>query len=312
MNEPHMRDSSAIDAFLEMMSAERGASQNTLAAYSRDLSDVSAMLRGKACAADTDTLEVVLAKYAASGLAASTAARKLSAIKQFYKFLQIEDIRSDNPAMNLRGPKQGRPLPKIMSEDDVDALFAAAQADTSPKGLRMLCQLEILYAAGLRVSELVSLNVRAGSRRDGCLLIKGKGGRERIVPLTGKALEAVTAWKAVRAKTLPDKAEQAAKAAGFLFPSRSKSGHMTRERFAQTLKDLAIIAGLTPSKVSPHVLRHAFATHLLARGADLRSVQKLLGHADISTTQIYTHVLDERLKALVLTSHPLAAGGGKD
>lgn len=301
-----MQDSAVIESFLEMMSAERGASANTLSAYARDLSDVSAMLRGKAVTAKTKHLEDVLVKFAASGLAASTAARKLSAIKQFYKFLQIEDIRSDNPAMNLRGPKQGRPLPKIMSEADVDALFEAAQADTSPKGLRMLCQLEILYASGLRVSELVSLTARAGSRRDGCLLIKGKGGRERIVPLTGKAIEAIAAWKAVRAATAPDSEIAAAKAKAFLFPSRSKQGHMTRERFAQTLKTLAIAAGLIPSQVSPHVLRHAFATHLLARGADLRSVQKLLGHADISTTQIYTHVLDERLQALVLTAHPLA------
>ena len=301
-----MRDGAAIDAFLEMMSAERAASVNTLAAYRRDLADMSAMLRGRAVSAKTPALETMLGGFQASGLAASTAARKLSAIKQFYKFLQIEDVRPDNPAMNLRGPKQGRPLPKIMSEDDVDALFAAAQADTSPKGLRMACQLEILYAAGLRVSELVSLNVRAGSRRDGCLLIKGKGGRERIVPLTGKAVDAIAAWKAVRAQTMPAGKDGAKPASPFLFPSRSKLGHVTRERFAQTLKTLAVTAGLVPSQVSPHVLRHAFATHLLARGADLRSVQKLLGHADISTTQIYTHVLDERLKALVLTAHPLA------
>ena len=299
-----MNDSAAIDAFLEMMSAERGASENTLAAYNRDLIDVSALLRGKAVTAKTANLETLLTKFEASGLAASTAARKLSAIKQFYKFLQIEDVRADNPAMNMRGPKQGRPLPKIMSEDDVDALFAAAQADTSPKGLRLMCQLELLYAAGLRVTELVSLPVRAGSRRDGCLLIKGKGGRERIVPLTGKAIDAIAAWKAVR--ELPKRPDRAGKGKPYLFPSAGKSGHMTRERFAQTLKALAVSAGLIPSQVSPHVLRHAFATHLLARGADLRSVQKLLGHADISTTQIYTHVLDERLKQLVLTAHPLA------
>jgi len=301
-----MRDEAAIDSFLEMMSAERAASTNTLAAYRRDLTDMSAMLCGDAVRAKTAALETLLAQFQASGLAASTAARKLSAIKQFFKFLQIEDVRADNPAMNLRGPKQGRPLPKVMSEDDVDALFAAAQADNSPKGLRMLCQLEILYAAGLRVSELVSLNVRAGSRRDCCLLIKGKGGRERIVPLTAKAIEAISDWKAVRATTLPAGKNEAKPTSPFLFPSRGKLGHMTLELFAQTLKTLAINAGLIPSQISPHVLRHAFATHLLARGADLRSVQKLLGHADISTTQIYTHVLDERLKALVLTAHPLA------
>lgn len=301
-----MNDAAAIDAFLEMMSAERGASENTLSAYGRDLSDVSAQLKSKAREAQTPDLERCLAAYQKAGLAASTAARKLSAMKQFYKFLQIEGLRADNPAMNLTGPKQGRPLPKIMSEDDVEALFDAAQKDKSAKGLRLQCQMEILYAAGLRVSELVSLTVVATRRSDRCLMIKGKGGKERLVPLTGKAVEAIAAWIAVRDQTLPATDAEKAKAAKYLFPSRGKLGHMTRERFAQMLKTLAMDAGLIPSKVSPHVLRHAFATHLLAHGADLRSVQKLLGHADISTTQIYTHVLDERLKDLVLTKHPLA------
>ena len=301
-----MTDGAAIEAFLEMMSAERGASPNTLSAYSRDLMDVSASLRGKAVGADTPDLERCLSGFANAGLAASTAARKLSALKQFYTFLQVDGARRDNPAMNLRGPKQGRPLPKIMSEADVDALFDVALIDLSPKGVRLLCQLEILYAAGLRVTELVSLSTIATQRQDRCLMIKGKGGRERVVPLTGKAVEAIEAWKAVRACTLPEGLEARKACDKYLFPSRAKQGHMTRERFAQTLKALSIKAGLTPAKVSPHVLRHAFATHLLANGADLRSVQKLLGHADISTTQIYTHVLDERLKELVLTKHPLA------
>lgn len=301
-----MNDAAAIDAFLEMMSAERGASENTLSAYSRDLSDVSAQLKSDARKAQTPDLERCLAAYQKAGLAASTAARKLSAMKQFYKFLQVEGLRADNPAMNLTGPKQGRPLPKIMSEADVEALFEAAQTDTTAKGLRLQCQMEILYAAGLRVSELVSLTVMATRRNDRCLLIKGKGGKERLVPLTGKAVEAISAWIEARNQTLPSNEVEKAKASKYLFPSRGKLGHMTRERFAQTLKTLSIEAGLTPSKVSPHVLRHAFATHLLAHGADLRSVQKLLGHADISTTQIYTHVLDERLKELVLTKHPLA------
>lgn len=301
-----MNDRDAIDGFLEMMSAERAASDNTLDAYRRDLIDLSAMTKGGAISAKTATLERCLSGFERAGLAASTAARKLSAMKQFYKFLQVDGIRKDNPAMHLRGPKLGRPLPKILTEDDVDALFKAAEVDTSPKGLRLLCQLEILYAGGLRVSELVSLTTIKTKRRDKCLMIKGKGGRERIVPLTGAALRAIASWLAVRKTTLPAGEGGKTRAAPYLFPSRGKSGHMTRERFAQSLKQLAIDAGLPPSQVSPHVLRHAFATHLLARGADLRSVQKLLGHADISTTQIYTHVLDERLKELVLTSHPLA------
>ena len=189
---------------------------------------------------------------------------------------------------------------------DVDRLFIAAQSRTDIKSLRRLCLLEILYASGLRVSELVSLKVRAVQRRDGCLMIKGKGGKERLVPLTQPAIEAITMWLARRDQSLPENMAVRERAEPFLFPSSSKSGHMTRERFAQILKELAIEAGLEPSKISPHVLRHAFATHLLANGADLRSVQTLLGHADISTTQIYTHVLDERMKALVFDMHPLA------
>lgn len=297
----------AIDAFLEMMQAERGASQNTIAAYQRDLEGwQQALGKTELVSAKTPQLEKVLAKWAKIGLAPSTAARKLSAAKSFYKFLQLDDLRKDNPAQNLRGPKQGRPLPKILSVEDVDRLFEAASANDSVKGIRQLCLLEILYAGGLRVSELVSLTVRAVQRRDGCLMIKGKGGKERLVPLTSPALTAIKTWLGLREQTLPTGVEARERAQGFLFPSASKSGHMTRERFAQILKDLAIKAGLEPSKISPHVLRHAFATHLLANGADLRSVQTLLGHSNISTTQIYTHVLDERLKALVFDMHPLS------
>jgi len=302
-----LNSSRAIDAFLEMMQAERAASKNTIDAYRRDLEGWDSGLgRAGLLKAKTEQLEKILGGWAKAGFAPSTAARKLSVARQFYKFLQIDDLRKDNPAQNLRGPKLGRPLPKILSEDDVNRLFEAAEKDQSPKGLRRLCLLEILYAGGLRVSELVSLTTRAVQRRDGCLMIKGKGGKERLVPLTPPALGAIKAWKKVRSKTLPAKINAREKAAPFLFPSTSKSGHMTRERFAQILKDLAIEVGLPPSKISPHVLRHAFATHLLANGADLRSVQTLLGHEDISTTQIYTHVLDERMKALVFDMHPLA------
>ena len=248
----------------------------------------------------------MLAAWAKQGLASSTAARKLSSLKQFCLFLQSEGLRKDNPAHSLRGPKQGRPLPKILSEADIDALFKAAESDLSPKGVRFLCLLEILYAGGLRVTELVTLKKNAIGRRDGCLMIKGKGGRERLVPLTGAAQRAIEKWVAVRDNTLPRQALAKDRAKSFLFPSGSKLGHLTRERFAQILKDKARQAGLNADKVSPHVLRHAFATHLLARGADLRSVQTLLGHADISTTQIYTHILDERMRELVETKHPLA------
>lgn len=304
-----MSDSRLIDRFLDMLSAERAAAENTLAAYRRDLKDWQSALgprKPSLSQAATGHLEQVLAKWAAAGLAPSTSARKLSSAKQFFLFLQVENIRKDNPAHMLRGPKLGRPLPKVMSEADVDRLFDMAQADDTPKGLRLLCMLEIIYACGLRVSELVSLKVAGVKRRDGCLLIKGKGGRERIVPLTTAAQTAIRDWLKVRDDTLSDKDPNRPIDPAYLFPSRGKSGHMSRERFAQLLKSLAAAAGLDSTQISPHVLRHAFATHLLANGADIRSVQKLLGHADISTTQIYTHVLDERMRALVFDMHPLA------
>ena len=283
----------AVGAFLEMMSAERGASPNTLAAYRRDLSAWGEAV-GSMTSVDTSDIESVLAEWAREGLAASTVARRLSALKQFCLFAQESGLRTDNPVQHVRAPKRGRSLPKFLSEADVDRLFAVAAEDASPAGLRMLCQLEILYACGLRVSELVSLTRREAARRDGCLLIRGKGGRERVVPLTEKAIAAIAAWRAV------DETDSR-----YLFPGSGKSGHMSREAFALRLKALAGAAGVR-AKVSPHVLRHAFATHLLARGADLRSVQALLGHADISTTQVYTHVLDARMRELVETAHPLA------
>lgn len=299
-----------ISRFLEMMSAERAASDNTIAAYSRDLegwhSEISQ--RGRDFeTVGTGSLEAILASWAQQGLAASTAARKLSALKQFYLFLQSENIRADNPAHALRGPKQGRPLPKILSHMDVDKLFAEVEKDVSPKGLRMAAMLEILYAGGLRVSELVSLRSNVMNRGDNCLMIKGKGGKERLVPMTPSACEAVKQWLSVREQTLPHRDNFVKdKSDDFLFPSGGKFGHITRERFAQMLKDAARSAGLDAGKISPHTLRHAFATHLLQGGADLRSVQMLLGHADISTTQIYTHVLDTRMRELVESRHPLS------
>ncbi len=304
-----------IDAFLEMMAAERGASDNTLAAYGRDLEgwEQGLVSSGKTIlTCRTGALEAILARWAKDGLAPSTAARKLSSMKQFCLFLQMDGLREDNPAHSLRGPKQGRGLPKTLSHDDIDALFGAVEENTSVKGIRLRTQLEILYAGGLRVTELVSLKLGAASRvihadASTHLIIRGKGDRERLVPLTGAAVRAIADWLPVRAETLPANAVARDRAESFLFPSSGKSGHMTRERFAQLLKALAREANMDPSRLSPHTLRHAFATHLLERGADLRAVQTLLGHADIATTQIYTHVLEAQMQSLVEDHHPLSA-----
>ncbi len=305
-------DRAALEAFLEMMSAERGASPNTLSAYRRDLEDAGARLSAHGAGlarAGADALAQCLSDFASDGLAPTTQARKLSALRQFYRFQRAEGARRDDPTETLDSPSRGRPLPKILSEAEVDRLLETARVDETAAGLRTLCLVELLYAAGLRVTELVSLPLTAVARRERCILVRGKGGRERLAPLTSEALEAVEAWRGVREETLPEKGSKTyEKEARFLFPSRGASGHLTRERFAQILKELALKAGLDSEKVSPHVLRHAFASHLLARGADLRSVQMLLGHADISTTQIYTHVLEERLKRLVEDVHPLARG----
>ena len=303
-----------IDAFLEMMAAERGASENTLAAYARDLEGWEAALfktKKSILTCGTGALEGVLSSWAKAGLAPSTAARKLSALKQFCLFAQMDGLRVDNPAHSLRGPKQGRGLPKVLSHDDIDALFKVVEADVSVKGIRLRTQLEILYAGGLRVSELVSLKLNAAARvvhadATPCLTILGKGNKERLIPLTGAAIRAIGDWLILRDQTLPKGIAARDRATEFLFPSSGKSGHMTRERFAQLLKQLARDAGLDASRISPHTLRHAFATHLLERGADLRAVQTLLGHADIATTQIYTHVLDAQMQQLVEDHHPLA------
>lgn len=304
-----------VEAFLEMMAAERGASENTLAAYKRDLEGWEAALartNSSILTCGTGALEAVLANWAKNGLAPSTAARKLSSLKQFCLFAQMDGLRTDNPAHSLRGPKQGRSLPKVLSHDDIDALFVTAESDKSVKGLRLHTQLEILYAGGLRVSELVSLKLSSAARvvqsdATPCLTIRGKGGRERLVPLTGAAVRAIGEWLPAREKTLPKSSIAKDRADRFLFPSSGKLGHVTRERFAQLLKQLARDAGLDATRISPHSLRHAFATHLLERGADLRAVQTLLGHADIATTQIYTHVLDAQMQQLVEDHHPLAS-----
>lgn len=295
-----------LESFLEMMSAERGASVHTLDAYRRDLLDFRAFLvaRKRALdAANDEDIRGYLASVSVAGLKASTQARRLSAIRQFHKFLLDEDIRQDDPTSKIDAPKRGRPLPKIVSEEQTTSLIDTASIKDGPEALRLLCLIELLYASGLRVSELVTLPLNAVTGERRMLMVKGKGGKERLVPLGAPAREAIKAYLDVRKVFLP----KMEKAQRFLFPSRGAAGHLTRRRVGQLLKELAGGAGIDPAKLSPHVLRHAFASHLVAHGADLRSVQQLLGHADIATTQIYTHVQDERLRRLVAEKHPLAA-----
>lgn len=302
-----------IEQFLEMMAAERGAAANTLESYRRDLSDFSAFSAAKGTAveeAGTETVRSYLSRLNKAGIAPSTAARRLSALRQFYRFLYAEGVRTDDPSRAVDSPRQGRAIPKYLSEDEVDRLLAAARLHDGPEGQRRVALMEVLYATGLRVSELVGLPLGALSRDGRLLTVRGKGGKERLVPLTEPATDAVADYLDARKAFLPKRA--AARAERFLFPSRSADGHLTRARFAQIVKELAVEAGLAPGRVSPHVLRHSFASHLLAHGADLRSLQQMLGHADIATTQIYTHVLDERLQALVNTAHPLSTLKLKD
>jgi integrase/recombinase XerD len=286
-----------------MLAAERGAAPLSLAAYRHDLGDLARFLAGHRvdlAAADEAALHAYLAGPAAV-LAPRSLARRLSAIRQFYKFLARDGIRQDDPTSGLDTPRLGRALPKFLSETEVAALLAAARAWPGADGVRLLCLLELLYATGLRISELLSLPLAAAQRNPRFLLVRGKGGRERIVPLGEPARAALAAYLDCRSGFLPNQA-----GSPWLFPSRGAGGHLTRQRCGQLLKSLAARAALDPGRLSPHVLRHAFASHLLDRGADLRSVQQMLGHADIATTQIYTHVLADRLRRLVETAHPLA------
>ena len=301
------RDSGLIEAFLEMLSAERGASANTLAAYRRDLGDFLD-LSGRLASATAADMRAYLGALPGRGLAATSQARRLSALRQFFRFLVAEGLRDDDPTATAERPKGRRTLPKVLSIADVERLLAAARelaskAELTPNrrlaALRNLALLELLYATGLRVSELVSLPVAAGRAGRSFIAVRGKGGRERLVPLNGAASAALAEYRAASATLGRPEGR-------WLFPADSEQGHVTRQAFARDLKGIAALAGLDPAVLSPHVLRHAFATHLLSGGADLRAVQTLLGHADISTTQIYTHVLDERLRELVEQHHPLA------
>ncbi|CDZ52197.1 site-specific tyrosine recombinase XerD [Neorhizobium galegae] len=299
-----------IEAFLEMMSAERGAAGNTLASYERDLEDLQSFLAAgniSALTAQSANLSAYLAHLGAQGFAASSQARKLSAMRQFYKFLYAEGLRGDDPTAILDAPKKGRSLPKIMSEDDVTRLLDLAAKEAAEPGpdqlarLRMLALLELLYATGMRVSELVSLPVKVLDQEGRFLIIRGKGNKERLVPLSRSAIAALGPYGQARQASLAKTGDSP-----WLFPSAGKEGYLPRQVFARDLKGLAARAGLRTAAISPHVMRHAFASHLLQNGADLRVVQELLGHSDISTTQIYTHVLEERLRELVQTHHPLA------
>jgi integrase/recombinase XerD len=299
------------ELFLDMLAAERGAGKNTLEAYGRDLDDLAQHLAGvgaTVAAASTAELRSYLASLARRGFAASSVARRLSAIRQLYRFLYAEGHRRDDPAAVIEGPKRGRPLPKVLSIAEVDRLLATAHAGANDparsdaerlRAMRLACLLEVLYATGLRVSELIALPAAAARRDQRMLVVRGKGDKERLVPLNEAAKRAMADYLARLA------AQEHNVASKWLFPSFGESGHLTRQHAARELKALAAVAGIAADRVSPHVLRHAFASHLLQNGADLRVVQTLLGHADISTTQIYTHVLDERLKSLVRDLHPL-------
>lgn len=298
-----------LNGFLDMLAAERGAARNTLEAYQRDIDDYLEFLGGRVLdEVAADDIRGWLADISARGLKASSAARRLSAVRQFHRFLYTEGFSLGDPSAAIEGPRQGRPLPKVISVGDVDRLIETARLSCEREGmtraarlraLRMRCLIEMLYATGLRVSELIALPLSAATTRERFLVVRGKGDKDRLVPLNEPAREAARAWLVAWRET-------GAADSRWLFPAEGESGHLTRQAFGRDLKVLAGAAGLSAASLSPHVLRHAFASHLLQNGADLRVVQELLGHADIATTQIYTHVLDDRLKSMVRDLHPLA------
>jgi integrase/recombinase XerD len=315
---PNASDDSFIELFLDMLAAERGAGENTLAAYRNDLSDLAAHLRASKSSiakADTDDLRGFLKSLDERGFKPASLARRLSAVRQLYRFLYAEGKRGDDPAAVLEGPKRGRSLPKVLTIAEVDKLLAQARANADNaeqplaqrlRAARLLCLLEVVYATGLRVSELVALPASAARRDQRMLVVRGKGGKERLVPLNKAAKRAMEEYLSLRAESAKtaNKAKKAPESK-WLFPSSGETGHLTRQHFARDLKTLGAACGIGGERLSPHVLRHAFASHLLHNGADLRVVQTLLGHSDISTTQIYTHVLEDRLKTLVRDLHPL-------
>jgi integrase/recombinase XerD len=294
-------------AFLEMMAVERSAARNTLTAYARDLEDASGFLAGKGrdlSDASAEDVEAYFHAIGVRGLAPATAARRRASVRQFYRFVLGEGWRKDDPSRRVDAPKKGRSLPKVLSRAEVEGLIQAAwkRDEDGAGGLRLACMIELLYASGLRISELLALPLAALARDPAYLMVKGKGGKERLAPLNDAARTAVKAYLPVRPKFLP----KGVKESPWLFPSRGAGGRLTARRMAQLLDEAAVGAGIDPARVSPHVLRHAFATHLLEGGADLRAVQTLLGHADIATTQIYTHVAEDRLREVVQTKHPLS------
>ncbi|MDE0589666.1 site-specific tyrosine recombinase XerD [Halocynthiibacter sp. C4] len=301
-----------IEDFILAQVAERNSSPNTQEAYRRDLQDYAEFLASKKetlNSAVRDTVEDYLIHCDAQGFSQSTRGRRLSAIKSYYRFAYEEGLREDHPALQIRGPGRSKRLPKTLSENDVDRLLEAAKSQGRNKTdrLRNTCLMELLYASGMRVTELVSLPVASARGNPQMLLIKGKGSKERLVPLSPPARDALEAWLETRdAQEEVERIEHGTPPSSFLFPSRGKLGHLTRHRFYALIKEIAVAAGVDPSSVTPHRLRHAFATHLLANGADLRVIQTLMGHADLSSTEIYTHVLEERLQSLVLEHHPLA------
>jgi integrase/recombinase XerD len=291
-----------VEAFLEMMAVERDASPHTLSAYGRDLADAEAGIAGGLMRGDEAGVEAWFADLGRRGLSPATQARRRSAVRQFYRFALGEGWRADDPSRRLDAPKQGRSLPRTLSGEEIERLLQAAALHDGAAGERMVALVELAYASGLRVSELLGLKLVAVRRDPAFLIVRGKGGKERLAPLNAPAREAVKAWLIARDAARPEKAPDSP----WLFPSASAKGHLTPRRFAQLLDQAAIDAGIDPARVSPHVLRHAFATHLLEGGADLRVVQTLLGHADIATTQIYTHVATDRLARVVRDKHPLA------
>lgn len=300
-------DAVRIEAFLEMISAERGAAVNTLDAYGRDLADASEFLAGDLVEAGSQGLRAYIQDLSRRGMAPATISRKRSALRRFFRFLFEEGCRTDDPTSQLDTPRTRRPVPDVLTREEMTGLIAACGEDR-----RLRCLVELLYGAGLRASELVALPLsalprrRAGRWETHAITVRGKGGADRLCPLGPPALEALAAWLEVREESLPKAEPAARRAAPYVFPSRGKTGHLTRRRLGQLLDDLALTAGLPPERLHPHAMRHAYATHLLQGGADLRSVQTLLGHADIATTQIYTHVIADELAELLETTHPLA------